>query len=290
MSQRHAVTSVAWADSYTLSVGVNNGHICIIDCYTNTLHRSFAIHSERVSVLDWKSDGKVLASSGADKFIAIYDIRSQYSLLSTHLGHSAEVCGLKWSPSDKKLASGGEDGLVNIWDLVFVPVVTSFKQARCYARRNQPLYCFDKHTAATKALAWCPWMGDELLVSGGSIGDHSLNFWKARTGECLKTIDTGSQITSILWSRNTRELVTSHGFAQHNLALWSFPDLSRLASMFEHKEKILQTALSPDGTTVASLGGDEMVRFWKVFEAKKGSPVLVPAKQSKVNLNSPLIR
>lgn len=33
-----------------------------------------------------------------------------------------------------------------------------------------------------------------------------------------------------------------------------------------HDERVLNMALSPDGTTVASLAADETIRLWKSFE------------------------
>lgn len=35
-----------------------------------------------------------------------------------------------------------------------------------------------------------------------------------------------------------------------------------------HDERVLSTALSPDGETVASTSSDENLKFWKVFEKK----------------------
>jgi len=270
-SETQIVTSVAWANAMTLAVGLNTGHVFVCDRYVHSYRRCFNCHTERVSVLDWHRNGQLLASAGRDEAIMIYDTRVSNALVSVYRNHSGEVCGLKWSPSGDKLASGANDNLVNVWDTAIVPII-SYNQARSYVRtRHIPLYTFDQHTAATKALAWCPWSDDDsLLASGGGIYDRTVKFWNIANGELLKSVATTSQVTSILWSKNSREFVTSHGGGTNHLSLWTFPRITELVSLKEHTDMITQTALSPDGTTVASLGADERLRFWRMFEEKQG--------------------
>ncbi len=89
---------------------------------------------------------------------------------------NVQVCGLKWSPSGTQLASGGNDNLLCIWDASFN------LQHRIAA-----------HTAAVKALAWCPFQSN-LLASGGGTADRCIRFWNTLTGATLNSIDTGSQV------------------------------------------------------------------------------------------------
>lgn len=51
------------------------------------------------------------------------------------------------------------------------------------------------HTAAVKALAWCPFQAN-LLASGGGTADRSIKFWNTHTGALLNSIDTGSQVSA----------------------------------------------------------------------------------------------
>ena len=51
------------------------------------------------------------------------------------------------------------------------------------------------HTAAVKALAWCPFQAN-LLASGGGTADRSIRFWNTHTGALLNSIDTGSQVSA----------------------------------------------------------------------------------------------
>ena len=95
-------------------------------------------------------------------------------------GHDQEVCGLKWSPNGQQLASGGNDNLLNVW-------------AQGSATGQAPSHSLSAHTAAVKALAWCPFQSS-LLASGGGTADRTIRFWNTHTGCQLNCIDTESQV------------------------------------------------------------------------------------------------
>ena len=95
-------------------------------------------------------------------------------------GHDQEVCGLKWSPNGQQLASGGNDNLLNVW-------------AQGSATGQAASHSLSAHTAAVKALAWCPFQSS-LLASGGGTADRTIRFWNTHTGCQLNSIDTESQV------------------------------------------------------------------------------------------------
>jgi WD40 repeat protein len=45
-----------------------------------------------------------------------------------------------------------------------------------------------------KAIAWCPWEGSKLLVTGGGHSDGYLRFWNNSNGICQQAIETESQV------------------------------------------------------------------------------------------------
>ena len=46
-----------------------------------------------------------------------------------------------------------------------------------------------------------------------------------------------------------------------------------MAELKGHEGRILHTSLSPDGTTVASVGADETLRLWKCFAGQPDGAV-----------------
>jgi len=206
-------------------------------------------HDARVSSLAWNEH--ILSSGSRDSLIINHDVRIKNDIISTLKGHKQEVCGLKWSPDGINLASGGNDNLLNIWNLT---------------KSKQPIYKLTEHKAAVKAISWCPYKSD-LLVSGGGSSDGFLRFWNVNTGQCVNKIDTKSQVCSVLWSKNEKELVSSHGFSKNHLSVWKYSskEIKNLAELTGHTSRVLQLAMNPDGTQVVSAAGDETLRFWKIF-------------------------
>ncbi|KAE8725005.1 Cell division cycle 20.1, cofactor of APC complex [Hibiscus syriacus] len=258
------VTSVNWApDGRHIAIGLNNSEVQLWDSASNRQLRTLrGGHTSRVGSMAWNNH--ILTTGGMDGQILNNDVRIRSHIVETYRGHQQEVCGLKWSASGQQLASGGNDNLVHIWD-------------RSMASSNSPtqwLHRLEDHTSAVKALAWCPFQSN-LLATGGGGGDRTIKFWNTHTGACLNSVDTGSQVCSLLWSKNERELLSSHGFTNNQLTLWKYPSMVKMAELTGHTSRVLYMAQSPDGCTVASAAGDETLRFWNVFgapEVAKAAP------------------
>lgn len=192
-----------------------------------------------------------------------YDVRlaSEQPILINRAGDV--VCGLKWSPDGLYLASGSNN-TVKIWDLRQMG-------GKRFLLNNQ---C---HSSAVKALAWCPWESN-ILASGGGICDQTIKIWSSMNGKEKANVKTASQVTAILWSKQYRELITSHGKQECSLQLWEYPDLNRIAELKMHDERILSAVLSPDETCVAAASADETISIWNCFprnkkqEARCGKP------------------
>ena len=242
------VTSVSWVGSSSphIAVGTSNPNSCVQlwDVQRGKRLRSFADHGDRVGALSWNKH--ILSSGSADQSIINRDVRQKNATLSRWNAHSQEIIGLKWSPDGTRLASGGNDNLLNIWNADDLSVSSA-----------NPTFQLTEHTAAVKALDWCPWQSD-LLASGGGTSDRTLRFWNTKTGACVNSIDTGSQVCSIKWSTHYKELVTSHGYSKNQLAVWKYPSLVKTNELTGHTSRVLHMAMSPDGQTVASAAGDEV--------------------------------
>jgi cell division cycle protein 20 (cofactor of APC complex) len=248
------ITSVSWikeGGGY-LAVGTASADVQLWDADKMRQVRSMKGHSARVGALDWNSH--ILSSGSRDSSIIHHDVRVREHHVSTLVGHTQEVCGLKWSPDGTMLASGGNDNLLCIWD----------NAASAGARTAQPKHVITEHQAAVKALAWCPWQRG-LLASGGGTADRCIKTWNAPSGTQLSSTDTGSQVCSLLWNPNERELLSSHRFSQNQLCLWKYPTMTKVKELTGHTARVLHMAAGPDGATVCSAAADETLRFWRVF-------------------------
>ncbi|KAF0739348.1 hypothetical protein Ae201684_004917 [Aphanomyces euteiches] len=242
------VASVTWTQrgSQLLAVGTNSGLVQIWDTVECKLVRTMLGHLERVGTLAWSS--QLLATGSRDKTICLRDIRIPADLTSKLQGHSQELCGLKWSFDDQQLASGGNDNNLLIWN--------------CHA--PHPLARFTDHTAAVKALAWSPHTPG-LIASGGGTADRCIRFWNTLQGTPLHAVDTGSQVCNLLWSKNSNEVVSTHGYSLNQVIVWKYPTMQKVATLTGHTYRVLYLSMSPDGQTIVTGAGDETLRFWNAF-------------------------
>ncbi|KAJ8039890.1 Cell division cycle protein 20-like [Holothuria leucospilota] len=232
-----------------LAVGTSSGTVQLWDIEQSKKLRTMSGHAARVGSLSWNS--YILSSGSRTGNIHHHDVRSADHHVATLSGHSQEVCGLRWSPDGRVLASGANDNLLNIW-------------AASTSTDSSPLYSFTQHQAAVKALAWCPWQ-PSLLASGGGTADRHIRFWNVNNGTCINSVDTKSQVCSLLWNKEYKELVSGHGYAQNQIVIWKYPTMHRVTELLGHTARILHMCMSPDGSTVISAAADETLRLWKCF-------------------------
>ncbi|KAJ3521394.1 hypothetical protein NMY22_g12340 [Coprinellus aureogranulatus] len=90
------------------------------------------------------------------------------------------------------------------------------------------------------------------------------------------SLDTGSQVCNLIWSKTSHELVSTHGFssttAQNQICIWKYPQLDMVASLTGHTNRVLYLAMSPDGETIVTGAGDETLRFWNAFPKENKHP------------------
>nr|KYP44750.1 Protein FIZZY-RELATED 3 [Cajanus cajan] len=245
------VCSVQWTrEGSFISIGTNLGQVQIWDGTQCKKVRTMGGHQTRTGVLAWNS--RTLASGSRDRNILQHDMRVSSDFVSKLVGHKSEVCGLKWSCDDRELASGGNDNQLLVWN----------------QHSQQPALRLTEHTAAVKAIAWSPHQSG-LLVSGGGTADRCIRFWNTTNGHQLNSVDTGSQVCNLAWSKNVNELVSTHGYSQNQIMVWKYPSLAKVATLTGHSMRVLYLAMSPDGQTIVTGAGDETLRFWNVFPSMK---------------------
>lgn len=245
------VTSVSWMQrGVHVAVGTNKGEVQIWDATQCRKWRTMTGHRGRVGTMAW--NGYTLSTGSRDHHILHRDVRQPTQWTSKLAGHRQEVCGLKWSYDEQQLASGGNDNKLYVWNL----------------RSQSPVLRFNEHQAAVKAIAWSPHQHG-LLASGGGTADRCIRFWNTVNNTALSTIDTGSQVCNLVWSKNVNEIVSTHGYSLNQIILWKYPSMNKVATLTGHTYRVLYLAISPDGQTIVTGAGDETLRFWNVFPGTK---------------------
>lgn len=234
-----------------LFLGYANGATQVVDVETSKTTGLYTGHSSAVTCGAWLN-GALLSTGADDRLILDRDVRAPGSFVRVREGHKQKVCNLKWSLDGRFLASGGCDNKALVWDLHHV----------C------PLLVLSGHTAAVKALAWNPFSGN-LLATGGGTDDRTIKIWDCVDNKCLRSVDTGSQVCCMEFSKHGHELISTHGYMNNTISLWNSYSLAKLGTIAGNSGRVLHLAISPDGETVATGAEDETLRFWRMFPSDK---------------------
>ena len=215
------------------------------DIYVNQIND----HDQRVVALSIHED--LLLTGSRDSRIIQRDLRSINSTKTYFNGPEEEICGIKWSPSGEYFACGSNDNTV----MVFSP------------KTRLPIMK-KRHNAAVKALDWSP-THRGILATGGGSRDCKIKLWNINKRCLANEIDTGSQVCTLKFSKRENEIVSTHGFSQNEISLWKSPNLNKVKTLYGHNQRVLFSAISPDGSYLATGAGDETLRFWDLGYNKK---------------------
>ncbi|XP_019862428.1 PREDICTED: anaphase-promoting complex subunit cdc20-like [Amphimedon queenslandica] len=241
------VTSLSWADKGRfLAIGLDSGRIQLYDYDIKKKIRTLCAHASRVICLDWHLH--LLASGSKDGEIQVNDVRLKECVIYK-LYHKMAICSLHWSPNGSVLASGSNDNTVCLWN----PSVS-----------NRPIHVLNEHTAAVKAMAWCPWK-PLILATGGGSNDKTIKLWDTALGQCIKAKCAESTVTGITWSVTHQELITSHGFPKNQVTVWKVEsEITKLAELSGHKDRILHISLNPNECQLITGSADESLMIWNI--------------------------
>ena len=271
-NNNNIITSLSWMNNgICLGVGLSNGIIELWDIIKGKRIREIEAHEERISSLVWNS--YILSSGSKDKLIKNFDVRSQDVEISKIHQHKQEVCALKYSPEGDLLSSGGNDNVCYIWDvrklnnkLLNISNLNDANNNDCNSIK--PLLVNNHHTAAVKAMAWCPWQR-HILATGGGTKDKTIKILNCDTNKIIKNVETGSQVCSLLWNKKERELISSHGYNKNQITIWNYQKMKKECELKGHMSRVLYLTMSPDENFICSGSGDETLRFWKINDEIK---------------------
>ncbi|KAJ7859499.1 WD40-repeat-containing domain protein, partial [Mycena olivaceomarginata] len=171
-------------------------------------------------------------------------------------GHTALVLSVAFSPDGSQLVSAAEDGSIRVWDV--------------QSRTGLTLVQFVGHSGAVNSVIYT--VDGERVVSGSR--DGTIRIWSIESGQevklnCLWDIATHEHTPPIVFRLGDKRLPTvvfldasqiAIGCCKGEVHFWSTHD--GLAEMKLHLSHYANSiAFSPDGSLVASGGGDGLIQI-----------------------------
>lgn len=79
-------------------------------------------------------------------------------------------------------------------------------------------------------------------------------------------MQTGSQICNLMFIKNGKYLVSSHGYNKFETNIWRYSSNGSIIKkqiLVGHKDRVLYLTAFPEGDLIVTGSGDETIRFWK---------------------------
>jgi len=142
-----------------------------------------------------------------------------------------------------------------------------------------------------KALAWCPW-SLKTLASGAaaSAGAGTVRLWNVNQSSSQShfpdSLEFNSQVTSLQWSIQCKELLCTHGAAAttdqlpstasqpvvlaNAVSVYSYPSLCHVTTEYPATTAIAGSVLSPNGQKIIfAVPEEKQLKIWDVWGKRK---------------------
>ncbi len=288
-------------DGKVLATAGNDQSVRIWDVASGQLLRTLLGHTDQVSSLAFSSDGSRLFSGGGDQGIRIWNLESTMPSL-TLAGHRGSVWSAVPSPDGRLLATGGADHVIRIWDLA------SGKELRQLTGHNGPITSIgfladgkslistsgDRSVRYWTSIEGGP--GQQFAGPGPEISPSPMQFLASAVApDGLHLATGGSDSTVRIWDIGQLKQTSQWSLPRSAITAIAYrPDGQRVAvatadgmiriaepanggSLVAFKAHevggVAALAFLPNGRSLVSCGGDQMVKVWDVAASSIKDPV-----------------
>ncbi len=247
--------------------------------------------SNTINGLAASPDGKLLASSGSDRLIRVWNLETKDEMEIP--GHIDWVWGLAFTSDSKMLVSASSDRTIRLWDTrygrsqmvltgptdqIFAVALSPDGRQLASASADGIVRLWDISPAGSREVLTLD-HGDrvhdvqvspdgKLYASAGNNG--VVNVWDSSTGAVVKKLQSGSRSAEALsWSRDGHTLAA--GYSSGQAVLWDMTSYLPVLTIPGEALPVWGVSLSPDGSMLAT-GDDASVTH--VYDAKSGKEIV----------------
>lgn len=245
-------------------------------------------HTDWVRDVAFNADGSLLATTGLDTAVKVWDAQSGQEIQSLN-DSERPLNSLAFSPAGPHLAAGGDDGFLYVWD------VTSGRRVRRLPGNGGAIQDVAYNADGTRLAAalgdttiriWDMTSGEALLhLTGGHAANVSavaftadngqlvsagrdglVIFWDLASGTAVANLPRESNngepiaITSLAFHPDGSRLVT--GLDNNTARVWDVIAKVPIATLSGHTSAVFSVAYSPDGRFLATASQDSTAKVW----------------------------
>jgi len=205
-------------------------------------------------------DGQLLASTGEDNIIHIWDLTNNQEI-ATLKGHTGAVTGLAFSPDGKVLATSSFDNSVRRWDPKTGKLLTTW---------NYPFW--------PATVQFSP---DGSSLAGVELDNFTVHIWNASDGKELRTLSWTESASPALYSAIfSPDWKTLAWTARGTVQLMDV-ETEKLGQTLSHEDFVSATSWSPDGQLIATASAatvngtfSPVVILWDVATGKPANTLV----------------
>lgn len=252
--------------------------------------RTLAGHKDRVLGVVFNPDGSLLASTGNDRQVIIWDA-STGNLLRKLKGQLIPnpYTSLAFSPDGRWLASGSENNKIKVWDVAsgediftlsgharpILSVLFSSNGRRLIsAGRDRKVMVWDltagEHGELTPRCVlsglsmgvWCAALSPDgqRLAVGGPLSDGKVRVYDTATGQLRHELEGHIRVVSVAFSPDGKRIASAG--LDKMVRLWDTATGQEVLALHGHADLVGRVLFSPDGQRLASAAADGRVLVW----------------------------
>lgn len=205
-------------------------------------------HTDIIKALALNSRSKLLASSGRDSKIRLWEIdKSGFQSKLPDLPKSISAVAI--NPLVQQIIAGREDGIINYW----------------VASTGQLQQSFSAHNGIISALACSP--DGKLLASAGDRREHdrAIKLWRSLNFRTPKILaghgKVGGALTTCLqFNKEGNQLISGGG--DRTIRIWDVETGDLLLTLTGHASMLSDLALNMSKQLLASAAYDKCIKLW----------------------------
>ena len=227
------------------------------------------IHTDDIKQLAVSADGRFLASTSSDEIAKVWQIQTdklnQLGIIEHKFGR---VNAIAFSPDNKILLSAGDDGQIGLFKLDLQ------EEPQFY-----PLY----KEKSINSVMWDA-SGDYVLTAS----DYTASLWQTR--DLLATTSPNPIDNLKIWKNSValspdakRVAVVKNSYRGSYFGIKIYPDRSQTPyPLWGHRDTVIRALFSPDSQQLATVSGDNTVRFWDLLQQSELFTITLPTKGKDV--------
>jgi WD40 repeat protein len=248
-----AVNDLAWSpDGLRIAESNGKGPVELLDPNDRESPIVFGKEWSSLSV-SWASNGKLLASSGSDPTVHVWNVDSGAEVHAL-TGKVEPIHSVAWSHRSSALAAVDEGGTIFVWNADSGALLRTWGDQQ--HRLGHKAYCF--------AIAWSPddrhlasaWNDGTVRVHDVELGKEIWNIW----------LHAGQVTSSIAWSMDGKSIASAGGDSMIHIC--DAATGAKKQTLKGHTTAVMRVAWHPDGDRLASASGDCSVRVWDPMTGK----------------------